>query len=119
MTRGRREVRVEEGTDQRDARHELTQQLNRFASMRLVIRVTPVTLPPGRLKLSTRPALTGSPPIPNTIGIEDVALLGRERRRVAANRSEHVDPAAHQIGRQVRQAIVLTVAPSGNSIATF
>jgi hypothetical protein len=37
--------------------------------------VTPVTLPPGRLKLSTKPSLTGSPPIPNTIGIVDVARL--------------------------------------------
>src|SRR5262249_4442138 len=45
----------------------------RFHSIRLVNRVTPVTLPPGRLKLLTSPALTGSPPIPNTIGIIAVA----------------------------------------------
>src|SRR5262249_34261457 len=31
--------------------------------------VTPVALPPGRLRLSTRPSLTGSPNMPNTIGI--------------------------------------------------
>src|SRR5262245_22660752 len=32
-----------------------------------------LALPPGRLKLSTTPSATGSPPIPNTIGIVDVA----------------------------------------------
>jgi hypothetical protein len=48
---------------------------SRFGSIRLVNRVTPVTLPPGRLKLSTKPALTGSPPIPNTIGIVVVAAF--------------------------------------------
>src|SRR5258708_27172510 len=35
----------------------------------LVNKVTPVTLPPGRLKLLTRPSPTGSPPIPHTSGI--------------------------------------------------
>jgi hypothetical protein len=34
-----------------------------------------VTLPPGRLKLGTRPALIGSLPFPNTIGIVVVAAL--------------------------------------------
>src|SRR5262252_2355484 len=48
---------------------------SRFGSIRLVNRVTPVTFPPGRLKLSTKPALTGSPPIPNTIGIVVVAAF--------------------------------------------
>ena len=33
------------------------------------------TLPPGRLKLWTRPTRTGSLPIPNTIGIVEVALF--------------------------------------------
>jgi hypothetical protein len=37
--------------------------------------VTPVTLPPGRLKLATRPSLTGSPPLAKTIGIVAVAAL--------------------------------------------
>src|ERR1019366_1730707 len=38
-------------------------------------RLTPVALPPGRLILSTRPIFTGSPPVMNTNGIEDVAPL--------------------------------------------
>ena len=37
--------------------------------------VTPVTLAAGRLKLTTRPALTGSAPITKTIGIVAVAAL--------------------------------------------
>jgi hypothetical protein len=37
--------------------------------------ITPVTLPPGRLKLETRPSLTGSPPVVKTIGMVAVADL--------------------------------------------
>ena len=36
---------------------------------------TPVTLPPGRFRLSTRPSLTGSLLHVNTMGIVDVADL--------------------------------------------
>jgi hypothetical protein len=36
---------------------------------------TPVRLPPGRLKLSTRPVLTGSAPVMNTIGMVLVAAF--------------------------------------------
>jgi hypothetical protein len=36
-----------------------------------VTKVTPVTLPPGRLRLATRPSLTGSPALTKTIGIVD------------------------------------------------
>jgi hypothetical protein len=34
-----------------------------------------VMLPPGRLRLETRPRLTGSPPVVNTIGIVVVAAF--------------------------------------------
>ena len=34
-----------------------------------------MTLPPGRLRLATRPSLTGSPPMVKTIGIVEVAAL--------------------------------------------
>ena len=37
--------------------------------------VTPVTLPPGRARLATRPSLTGSPPVAKTIGIVVVTAL--------------------------------------------
>src|SRR6516164_8084570 len=48
---------------------------SRFDPSRLLKTLTPVTLPPGRLRLSTRPALTGSSPVVKTIGIVDVAAL--------------------------------------------
>src|SRR5437764_224832 len=47
----------------------------RFGTSSRLIEVTPVTLPPGRLRLATRPALTGSEPILNTIGIDVVAAF--------------------------------------------
>ena len=50
-------------------------------------RVAPVTLPPGRLRLATRPSLTGSAPVWNTIGIVAVAAFaasaGAEPRQAA------------------------------------
>ena len=51
---------------------------SRFAPNTPPKKLTPVTLPPGRLRLATRPFLTGSPPLPNTIGIVVVAALAPE-----------------------------------------
>src|SRR5215831_12695816 len=48
---------------------------SRLASSRSVRMLMPVMFPPGRWKLSTRPALTGSLPMTNTIGIVEVAAL--------------------------------------------
>src|SRR5262249_21113526 len=42
-----------------------------------------VTLPPGRLRLATKPSLTGSPPLANTIGIVVVAALAASTAGVA------------------------------------
>src|SRR6516162_4118193 len=47
----------------------------RFAASTLLRKVTPVTLPPGRLRLGTSPALTGSVPIAKTTGMTVVAAL--------------------------------------------
>jgi hypothetical protein len=76
------------------------------------IQLTPVTLPPGRLKLATRPAVTGSP-----AAEEDNRNLcgrgfGRLRRSVAASREDHGHLTANQIGRQGRQSIVLVLGPA-------
>src|SRR6516162_11827261 len=46
-----------------------------FAPSNAVTKVIPVTLLPGRLRLATRPSLTGSPPVTKTIGIVVVAAL--------------------------------------------
>jgi hypothetical protein len=43
----------------------------------------PVTLPPGRARLATRPLPTGSPATANTIGITDVACLAATTGAVA------------------------------------
>src|SRR5262245_17186935 len=48
---------------------------NRFAASAVTRKDTPVTLPPGRLRLETRPSSTGSAPVANTIGIVAVAAL--------------------------------------------
>src|SRR5262249_15443801 len=66
---------------------------NRFAPRVLVIKVTPVTLPPGRLRLETRPRSTGSAPIAKTIGLVVVAALvataaGGESATIAATGSD-------------------------------
>ena len=37
--------------------------------------VMPVALPPGRERLAAKPSRTGSPPITNTMGIVELALL--------------------------------------------
>src|SRR5262249_24939317 len=48
---------------------------SRFGPSMLLKNTTPVRLQPGRLRLGTIPALTGSVPAVNTIGIVVVAAL--------------------------------------------
>jgi hypothetical protein len=48
---------------------------NRFAASTEANWLTPVRLPPGRLKLATTPNSTGSTPVAKTIGIVAVAAL--------------------------------------------
>ena len=48
---------------------------NRFAVSSALILTTAVVLPPGCLKLATKPSLTGSPPPWKTIGILSVAAF--------------------------------------------
>ena len=59
---------------------------SRFGATSTFRLVTPVTLPPGRLRQATSPRSTGSPPIPKTIGIVAVAAF--------AASAEAVPPAA-------------------------
>src|SRR5215831_7659132 len=85
---------------------------SRFGSIRLVNRVTPVTLPPGRLKLSTKPALTGSPPIPTTIGIVVVAAFAASPEGSPPGCHDDGDLPAHQIGGERRQAAIVAECPA-------
>ena len=81
-------------------------------------RLTPVVLPPGRFKLSTKPIFTGSPPVVNTIGIADVAALA-----ASAEGSPPVvtNMAAPRWTRSKAIAGSRSYCPSAqrNSIATF
>ena len=49
--------------------------INLIAAVAVVRKLTPVILPPGWLRLVTSPSLIGSPPVPKTIGIVEVAAL--------------------------------------------
>ena len=71
----------------------------------------PVALPPGRLRLATRPSLTGSSPLVKTMGMVEVAALAA--RADAHGRSRRAQPpAAHQIGGQRGQSVISTVGPA-------
>src|SRR5262249_55756725 len=73
--------------------------------------VTPVALPPGRLRLSTKPSLTRSPNMPNTIGCLS-SCLGDLRRRIAPTCDYYGDLSAYQIGCKLRQSIIVTLSPT-------
>ena len=78
---------------------------------------TPVTLPPGRVRLATRPSLTGSAAGAKTIGIVGGRRFGRAATAVPPC-SNHGDLRRDQFGRQRRQSIVLPSAQR-YSIATL
>ena len=85
---------------------------SRLGASVLYRKVVPVTLPPGRLRLETRPSLTASPPIENTIGMVAVAGFGGKWRRRALDRNDHGHPAANQVGRQCWQSVEATLRPA-------
>jgi hypothetical protein len=59
---------------------------------------TPVRLPAGLLRLVTRPILTGSPPVLNTIGmVAGAALAARAAGDAARDEDRH--RTANQLGR--------------------
>jgi hypothetical protein len=80
-----------------------------FVPSSVEFKVTPVTLPPGRLRLATRPSLTGSPPLTKTIGIVVFAALAAIAEGVC---SDYCHLAAYQIGCEVGQLIVLVLRPA-------
>ena len=87
------------------------QQFQLLGSNAVVNRLTPVALPPGRLKLATTPSWTGSPAETKAIGIVVVAAFAASTLGVLP-RKDHGDPAANQFGRQRRQPTDLTLRPS-------
>ena len=78
---------------------------------RAVIR--PVTLPPGRLKLATRPALTGSLLADEHDRDCRGCGLGRQRARFAATRERSRPPGGEPDQRPTSAAVRIRRAPSG------
>ena len=68
-------VRVDQHGNAWSLGHQLVQQLQPLRRKLAVNAVTPVTLPPGRLRLATRPVLTGSSPARRRSGSSWLPLL--------------------------------------------
>src|SRR5215471_15926647 len=79
---------------------------SRFGAISTPKLVTPVTLPPGRLRLATSPTATGSVATLNTIGDRCGRRLGRECGRRRTGR-DHGHLTTNQVGRQCRQPVIL------------
>src|SRR5215472_895346 len=73
------------------------------------MEVMPVALPPGRLRLATRPISTGSAPMPKTIGTVVVTVLAASVAGVLAGVAITATPQLHQIAHQLRQPSVIVV----------
>jgi hypothetical protein len=83
---------------------------SRFGATSTFNWVTPVMLPPGRLRLATSPSLIGSPPVSKTIGITAVAALAASAAGGADSGDDaHLSP--HEIGRPLRQPLVSVLCP--------
>src|SRR5262249_58232967 len=70
---------------------------------------TPVTLPLGRLRLATRPFVTGSSPVTKIIGMVSVAVLATSGRCIA---DDHSRLASDEFRREARQPTELIVRPT-------
>jgi hypothetical protein len=80
---------------------------SRFAVSSVVMEVTPVTLPPGRLKLVTMPVWTGSAPVWKTIGMLVLAAFAAGTPTAPPLAKITVDPPLNQLCSHRRQSIVL------------
>jgi hypothetical protein len=110
--RCRRELRVEERADEGGARHELVQQADSLG-----LHLVGQQREAGRV--SARPVETV-----DEAGLDGITAhaeddgdrrgrpLGRNCRDIAARSHEHGYPAAHEIGCQGRQPLVLTMRPA-------
>ena len=83
--------RVDEHSHDGRRGDQLVQQLQPFGAHLHVQVVTPVTLPPGRFRLATRPVATGSSAVEKTIGMVVVAALAA--CAAGSPRENHRDPS--------------------------
>src|SRR6516164_9629997 len=82
----------------------------RFGCRGAFPKLTPVILPPGRLRLVTAPLAMGSPPATNTIGIVEVAALSRAQGALLTNNHGHMP--AYQVRHQFGESIELILCPA-------
>ena len=71
----------------------------------------PVTLPPGRARLATRPVPTGSPATAKTIGMTDVACFAAMTGAVAI-RDNDIDLQPDELGRDLGVALGASLRPA-------
>src|SRR5262249_15109231 len=84
----------------------------RLATSSLEKKLTPVALPPGRLRLATKPSLTGSPATPNTIGIVVVAALAASPAAVVPGVAITLTCRRTRSATSSGKRIILTVGPA-------
>ena len=108
-----RTVRIDEHANRRRAAGTSSRRSSsRFGSSSPAKRVTPVTLPPGRLRLATRPSLDRIAADREDDRDRRGRGLGRERRGIATGATITATWRSNQIGRQRRQSIVVTFRPA-------
>ena len=81
------------------------------------MKLTPVTLPPGRLRLATRPTSTGSPPVTKTIGTVVVAALAASAAGVLADDQGYLP--AEKVRQPASWQPVSLISPSGTRSRRF
>ena len=74
-------------------------------------RLTPVRLPPGRLRLATRPWPTGSAPMVKTIGMVLVAPFAARADAMSPVAAMAATFSASVLGRKRRQLRVVALGP--------
>src|SRR5580704_9748157 len=83
---------------------------SRFDSISWVQSVKPVTLPPGRLKLATRPALTGSHPKHDRD--RRGCFGGGDSRNITTDTNQNSHLVPDQLGGQSRQPVIIALRPT-------
>ena len=88
---------------------------SRKSSIRLPARSVdwidrPVTLPPGRARIATKPLPTGSTASANTIGIVEVACFAAGT--AASHRDDDIDLEPDELGRDLGEALAASLCPA-------
>ena len=104
--------RIDEHRNEARGRNQFMYELEPLRPSSAFKVVTPVRLPPGRLRLTTRPSRTGSTPTRKTIGIVDVARHRRTDRSNSTGCDNYAHLTTNQIGRKIGIPVVLAFHPT-------